>query len=59
MWKRAEEITSLGTKIDKKALALALRSQVSFVNAEWDELKVNEYALATLFEESISSNLSS
>jgi len=59
LWKRAEEITSLGTKIDKKALALALRSQVSFVNAEWDELKVNEYALATLFEESISSNLSS
>ena len=29
------------------------------INAEWDELKVNEYALATLFEESISSNLSS
>jgi len=42
LWKRVEEITSLATKIDNEALALAIQSQVSFTNAEWDELKVNE-----------------
>ena len=34
LWKRVEEITSLDTKIDNKALALALQSQVSVTNAE-------------------------
>jgi len=42
LWKRVDEIASLDTKIDNKALALALQSQVSLTNAEWDELKVNE-----------------
>jgi len=38
LWKRVEEITSLNTKIDNEALALARQSQVSFANAEWDKL---------------------
>ena len=42
LWKGVEQITSLDTKIDNEALALALQSQVSFINMEWDELKVNE-----------------
>jgi len=40
MWKRVKEIISLDTKIDNEALALALQSQVSFTNVEWDEFKV-------------------
>jgi len=42
LWKRVKEITSPDTKIDNEALALALQSQVSFTNAEWDELKVDQ-----------------
>ena len=42
LWKSVEEIVSLHTQIDNEALALALQSQVSFTNAEWFELKVNE-----------------
>jgi len=42
LWKRVEEITSLDTKIDNEALALALQSQLSFTNAERDELKVHD-----------------
>jgi len=34
LWKRVDEITSLDTKIDNEALALALQSQVSFTNVE-------------------------
>ena len=62
LWKRVDKITSLDTKIDNKAHALALHSQVSFTNVEWDELKVHmtqSYALATFFQESFSSNLPS
>ena len=32
LWKRVDKITSLDTKIDNEALALALQSQVSFIN---------------------------
>jgi len=35
LWKRVEEITSLDTKIDNKALALAIQSQVSFTNERY------------------------
>jgi len=42
LWKGVEQITLLDTKIDNETLALALQSQVSFINMEWDELKVNE-----------------
>ena len=40
LWKRVDKFTSLDTKSDNEALALAL--QVSFTNVEWDKLKVND-----------------
>ena len=46
LWKRVNKITSLDTKIDNEALALALQSQVSFTTAEWDELKVHMMMIA-------------
>jgi len=47
LWKRVDKITSLDTKIDNEAIALALQSQVSFANVEWDELKVNDTVICT------------
>jgi len=47
LWKRVNKITSLDTKIDNEALALELQSQVSFNNAEWDELKVHDTVICT------------
>jgi len=41
-WKRVQDFTLLDTKIENEALALALQLQVSFTNAEWDKLKVDE-----------------
>jgi len=49
LWKRVDKITPLDTKIDNEALALALQSQVSFTNAEWDELKVYDTVIHTSY----------
>jgi len=49
LWKRVDKITSFDTKIDNKALALALHSQVSFTNAEWDEPKVHNTVICTSY----------
>jgi len=49
LWKRVDKITSLDTKIDNEALALALQSQVSFTNVEWDELKVHDTVICTSY----------
>ena len=49
LWKRVNEITSLDTKIDNEALVLALQSQVSFTNVEWDELKVHDTVICTSY----------
>jgi len=49
LWKRVYKITSLDSKIDNEALALALQSQVSFTNVEWDELKVNDTIICTSY----------
>ena len=49
LWKRLNKITSLDTKIDDEALALALQSQVSFTNVEWDELKVHDTVIFTSY----------
>jgi len=58
LWKRVDKITSFDTKIDNKALALALQSQVSSTNVEWDELKVHDTVICTSYiQESFSSNL--
>jgi len=35
--------------IDNKALALALQSQLSFTNMEWDELKVHDTVICTSY----------
>ena len=45
----SDKITSLDTKIDNEALALALQSQVSFINVGWDELKVNDTIICTSY----------
>jgi len=47
LWKRVDKITILDTEIDNEALALALQSQVSFTNVEWDELKVHDTVICT------------
>jgi len=47
--KRVDKITSLDTKIDNEALALALQSQESFSNVEWDELKVHDTVICTSY----------
>jgi len=49
LWKRVDKITSLDTKIDDDALALALQSQVSFANVEWDEFKVHDTVICTSY----------
>jgi len=49
LWKRVDKITSLDAKIDNEALALALQSQVSFTNVEWDELKVHDKVICTSY----------
>jgi len=49
LWKRVDKITSLDTKIDNEALALAPQSQVSFTNVEWDELKVYDTDICTSY----------
>ena len=49
LWKRVNKITSLDTKIDNKALALALQSVVSFTNVKWDKLKVNDTIICTTY----------
>ena len=49
LWKRLNKITSLDTKIDDEALALALQSQVSFTNVEWDELKLHDTFICTSY----------
>jgi len=49
LWKRVDKITSLDTKIDNEALVLALQSQVSFTNVEWDELKVHDTVICTSY----------
>jgi len=49
LWKRVDKITSLDKKIDNEALALALQSQVSFTNVEWDELMVNDTIICTSY----------
>jgi len=49
LWKRLDKITSLDTKIDNDALALALQSQVSFTNAEWDEMEVHDTVICTSY----------
>jgi len=49
LWKRLDKITSLDTKIDNEALALALQSQVSFTNAEWDEMEVHDTVICTSY----------
>ena len=49
LWTRVDEITSLDTKIDNEALALALQSQVSFTNVEWNELKVYDTVICTRY----------
>ena len=46
---RVDEITSLDTKIDNEALALALQSQVSFTSVECDELKVHDTVICTSY----------
>jgi len=52
LWKRVDKITSVDTKIDNEALALALQSQVSFTNVKWDELKVHDTVLCTSYNSS-------
>ena len=47
LWKSVDKITSLDTKIDYEALALALQSQVSFTNVEWDKLNVHDTVICT------------
>ena len=50
--KRVDEITSLDTEIDNETLALApvaLQSQVSFTNVEWDELQIHETVICTSY----------
>ena len=47
LWKKVDEITSYNAKIDHEALALALQSQVSFTNVEWDELNVHDIVICT------------
>jgi len=47
--KRVGKIKSLDTKINNEALALALQSQVSFTNVEWDELKVHDTVICTSY----------
>jgi len=61
LWKRVDKIASLDTKIDNKALALALQLQVSFTNMEWDEFKVHDTVICTSYisSGSFSSNLPS
>ena len=49
LWEKVEEITPLDTKIENKAFALALQTQVSFTNAEWDELKVHDTVIRTRY----------
>jgi len=49
LWKRVDKITSLDTKIDNEAFALALQSQVTFTNVEWDELKVHDTVICTSY----------
>jgi len=49
LWKRVDKITSLDTKIDNEALALALQLQVSFTNVECDVLKVNDTIICTSY----------
>ena len=49
LWKWVEEIASLDTKIDNKALALALQLQVSFTNAEWNELKEHDKVISNSY----------
>jgi len=49
LWKRVDKITSLDTKIDNEALALALQSQTSFTNVEWDELKVHDIVICASY----------
>jgi len=49
LWKRVNKITSLDTKFDNEALALALQSQVSFTNVDWDELNVHDTAICTSY----------
>jgi len=49
LWKRVDKITSFDTKIDNKAPALALQSQVSFTNVEWDEIKVHDTVICTSY----------
>jgi len=49
LWKRVHKITSLDTKIDNEALALALQSQVNFTFVEWDELKVHDTVICTSY----------
>jgi len=52
LWKRVDKIKSLDMKIDNEALALALQSQVSFTNVEWDELKVHDTVICTSYTSS-------
>jgi len=49
LWKKLNKITSLDTKIDNEALALALQSHASFTNVEWDELKVHDTIICTSY----------
>jgi len=49
LWKRVDKMTSLDTKIDNEALTLAVQSQVSFTNVEWDELKVYDTVMCTSY----------
>jgi len=49
LWKRVDKITSLDTKIDNEALALAFQLQVSFTNVEWDELKAHNTVKCTSY----------
>ena len=48
--KRVDKITPFDTNIDDEALALALQSQMSFNNAEWDELKLDEKTINFISE---------
>ena len=45
LWKRVDKITSL----DNEALALAMQSQVSFTNMEWDDLQVHDAVIRTSY----------
>jgi len=49
LWKRVEQITSLDTRIDNEAIALALQSQVNFTNVQWNELKVHDAVICTSY----------